>query len=440
MEVHFNFNLRSASSSETSLLLVCRAGTHVVKVSTQQVIKTEVWDSKKQRCYTSAEKFSDAVNTHSKEVNRVLNDISKRLSEVVKDGIDDDKTTFAYLKELMVSIVANVLGIVKTEKKKQGITPLQFFATYVTNRKIDPRTGRYISERTKVHLRTVLKRFEEFFKDCNIADDWSIFRSKSFDAKYMNWCFNVKGYKLNTVYASYGVLKPWLNAAKAEGYNVGDDYRHLKSKGIDVDAVYLTEDEIDKIYRLDIPSLIASGFVDAKSTMENTRDLFVVGCWTGLRRSDLSRLNEAHFDLAQNTITITAEKTKRKVVIPMHPMVLALYQKYNGKFPQLASKSHAIDHIRECARLAGICDVIPIVENIAGKIITRKFKKYQLVGMHTGRRSFATNLYKRKIVPTIAIMQLTGHTTEANFLKYIKVTQEENAEMMNLKFAELFCS
>lgn len=57
------------------------------------------------------------------------------------------------------------------------------------------------------------------------------------------------------------------------------------------------------------------------------------------------------------------------------------------------------------------------------------YKKYQLVGMHTGRRSFATNMYKRGF-PTIGIMKLTGHTTESNFLKYIKVSPEENALMM----------
>ena len=31
-------------------------------------------------------------------------------------------------------------------------------------------------------------------------------------------------------------------------------------------------------------------------------------------------------------------------------------------------------------------------------------------------------------------MRLTGHTTEANFLKYIKVTSEEHAAMMSEEF------
>jgi hypothetical protein len=45
-------------------------------------------------------------------------------------------------------------------------------------------------------------------------------------------------------------------------------------------------------------------------------------------------------------------------------------------------------------------------------------------------------MYKRRF-PTIAIMRLTGHTTESNFLKYIKVSAEENALMMAEEFFKI---
>ena len=43
--------------------------------------------------------------------------------------------------------------------------------------------------------------------------------------------------------------------------------------------------------------------------------------------------------------------------------------------------------------------------------------------------SFATNNYKMG-VPIYAIMAITGHKTEAAFLRYIKVTPTEHANMM----------
>ena len=49
------------------------------------------------------------------------------------------------------------------------------------------------------------------------------------------------------------------------------------------------------------------------------------------------------------------------------------------------------------------------------------------ITFHTSRRTFATNLY-HKGMSTLAIMSMTGHTSEANFLKYIKIEKEEYAE------------
>ena len=68
--------------------------------------------------------------------------------------------------------------------------------------------------------------------------------------------------------------------------------------------------------------------------------------------------------------------------------------KYQGKFPHLCDKGSTNDHLRECGRHAKINEVIRIVENRGGKVQTLTFKKYQLIGMHTGRCSFATNMYK----------------------------------------------
>lgn len=79
--------------------------------------------------------------------------------------------------------------------------------------------------------------------------------------------------------------------------------------------------------------------------------------------------------------------------------------------------------------MAGIDEEITLNKNVGGKNEQRTFRKYELVCTHTARRSFATNAYKAG-VPTIAIMKITGHTKESTFLRYIKVSAEENAEML----------
>jgi integrase len=431
MSLTINFNLKSPSKEHSLLMAIIRVDGRQLRVSTQQNVLTASFDKVKQRCFTSKEKFSMRENKHCEEVNKILDEIVSTASRIYNSSIPDSD-----LFGSIHSAIIDLTEVKKNEKQTLKMSPIEFFSYYIEQKRVDSHTGRYIGERTKVHQRTVIKRLSDFLVDKKLPDTFATFTSKWFDQQFTDWCYSVRNYKQNTIYATYGVLKPLLNAAKAEGFEFGDAYKTLKGKCNDTDAIYLTEDEIRRIYQLDIPSLKKAGEIDAKSTMEETRDLFIIACWTGLRRSDINRLEKAVFDIVTKTITITTEKTKQQVVIPMHPMVLAIYNKYEGKLPHLCDKGKANIHLRECGRLAGIDTEVRMVENRGGKVSTLSYKKYQLIGMHTGRRSFATNMYKRGF-PTIAIMKLTGHTTETNFLKYIKVTAEENALMMAEEFYKI---
>ena len=432
--MNISFNLKEPKKAESLILLFCRWNGNLVKLSTRHRIECRTWNKDKQQCLISKSRFSAKTNSVCEKTNKFITALKDLLCLYFEsENFNEETTALLSVRETLEHLIDTLVEAEEAEVESLRQTPIDFFKKYVEQKRIDPHTGRYIAERTKIHQRTVIHRLESFLADTHLPNDFSTFTSQKFDALFTEWCYATKNYKQNTVYATYGVLKPFLNAAKKEGLPLSDGYMNLKGKCSDVDAIYLSEEEIEKIYRLDIPNLIEKGEIDSKSTIEETRDLFIVGCWTGLRRSDLSRLNKAYFDVKNKTITVTAEKTKRQIVIPMHPFVLELWHKYNGEFPSLRDKHRANIHIRECARHAKIDEEVRIVENRGGIVSTLSFKKYQLIGMHTGRRSFATNMYKRKF-PTIAIMRLTGHTTESNFLKYIKVTPEENAAMMAEEF------
>lgn len=431
MNFTINFNLKTPSKQHSLIMAIIRVDGRQLRVSTQQNVLTESFDKVKQRCFTSKEKFSTRENKHCEDVNKILDEIVSITSRVYNSNVPDSD-----LFGSIHSAILDLTEIKKNERLTLKMSPIDFFLYYIEKKRVDSHTGRYISERTKTHQRTVVKRLINFLQDKKLPNTFATFTSKLFDQQFTDWCYSTKNYKQNTIYATYGVLKPLLNAAKLEGFEFGDSYKSLKGKCFDTDAIYLTEEEIKSIYHLDISSLMKAGEIDSKSTIEYTRDLFIISCWTGLRRSDINRLEKATFDLEAKLIHVTAEKTKQQVVIPMHPMVYAIYKKYEGKFPHLCDKGKTNIHLRECARLARIDSEVRVVENRGGKVSTLIYKKYQLVGMHTGRRSFATNMYKRKF-PTIAIMKLTGHTTETNFLKYIKVTPEENALMMAEEFFKI---
>ena len=85
--------------------------------------------------------------------------------------------------------------------------------------------------------------------------------------------------------------------------------------------------------------------------------------------------------------------------------------------------------LKEIGQIVGIDSQEILVKSKAGKRVTIKEPKYQLISTHTARRSFATNAYKAGL-PTVAIMKITGHTIERQFLKYIKVSKEESAVLI----------
>lgn len=437
-KINLNYNLKDKSEEQTLVYLIGYLDKRF-KVSTQQSVWVKTWDVKTQRCIVSTE-YPDRINRVSRKVNKFLDALDVSIDEhFEKYPPHFSLSNWAFnkadnFKTIIQRIVDEQVSGEREEEEKKKITPLQFFQSYVDNmhKRVDPRTRKFISDRTVGHHKTVLRRFQSFFAEKYMKDDFSVF-DRQFQDVFINWAYTSKNYRSNTIPASFSVLKVWLNEAAHQGLIKDDTYKSYQSKSTDVDNIYLTEDEISRLYALDIPALISKGIIDAKSRIEETRDLFIIGCWTGLRQSDLNHLDRALFDVEAETITIITEKTSEKVTIPMHTYIKELYAKYDGKFPQMCYKSRFIEHLKELGRLAEINDEVIVKENRGGKVTSTKHKKYELIKSHTARRSFATNLYL-KGAPTISIMKLTGHTTEANFMKYIKVTREENAELMRQYF------
>lgn len=128
-------------------------------------------------------------------------------------------------------------------------------------------------------------------------------------------------------------------------------------------------------------------------------------------------------------IEIKQYKTKDKVVIPLHPMVGTILNKYHGNLPNNISNQKFNDYIKEACKIAGINESVSKSITKGGINRSKNYKKWELVSSHTARRSFATNLYKSGF-PTISIMAITGHKTEKAFLTYIRVTPEEHARKL----------
>lgn len=215
------------------------------------------------------------------------------------------------------------------------------------------------------------------------------------------------------------------------------EYRNFKTLQETSDTIYLNEDELMRIHKLEFNEKNISGiYPDIARKPQNLRNKikcyeqvrakFLIGCYTALRVSDFNRLEP--INIGDDFIKIRTKKVGNKVVIPIHWMVKEIMEK-GFDIESKITDQKINEHIKEICALAGINEDVEITKNVAGRKVTQTFKKYQLVTNHTARRSGATNMYKAGI-PTLSIMKITGHTTEKSFLKYIKITAEENAEML----------
>ena len=217
-------------------------------------------------------------------------------------------------------------------------------------------------------------------------------------------------------------IKRVLGWAEEEGQTVHPAYRGKSFKVHQEQAtdVYLTEDELARMRALDLtphPKGIAL-----------SRDLFMIGCYTGLRVSDYSSLQADQFHMrnGKRYLEVQAKKTDKKVVVPVHPVVDEILRHYATGVPPSQVDQTINRHLKLLGEIAEIDDLIEVRRTEGGQTMTRRVPKYQLIKTHTARRSFCTNAYKAGM-DCLDIMALSGHTTEKSFLRYIKVTQEERA-------------
>lgn len=210
-----------------------------------------------------------------------------------------------------------------------------------------------------------------------------------------------------------------LNSAKNDGYNVDMRYRDYSFPKEDAVAVVLTTNEIQQIFELKRLS----------EEQENARFWFIFGCWTGLRFSDLKRVEAINFT-KENYVEIRTQKTNTNVLIPAHWMIKELMKTFAAELPTLNTQQSFNMIVKRLCRKAKINDKVLVERHEGTRFVRKQFPKWQLIAAHTARRSFATNAYLAGI-PTARIMLLTGHKTEEAFFKYIKIDKKENAKILS---------
>ena len=241
------------------------------------------------------------------------------------------------------------------------------------------------------------KKYEVDFKNISLQ----------FHSDFLKFMRAEYGYSDNQMGKVVKELKFILKEAEINEYTVPQVYKSKKfyatnEAASDEDAIAISIEDILTIYRLNLPV-----------EKEIYKDWFVLGCFTGLRVSDLLPLNITNIVQLNGVDWIKKKtlKTGEEVFIKISPMIRSVLDKYRG-FPPLITEQKLNKHIKSIFGIA-------------------EFGYSKKVKTHCMRRSFATNAYKSMAVPNVEkIMSITGHRSLQNFLKYIRISPKEHAMLL----------
>ncbi len=315
-------------------------------------------------------------------------------------------------------------------KEKTKVELLEFIEQFIqhaeSGKHLNLQTGKPVGDVTILTYRQTQKLLKEFvekrkwklkFEDMN----------PEFHKEFVHFLSNEyistesgKSYKPNSIGKHITNLKTFLSNALERKVTSNQDFKLKGFKVIkeDVDSIYLNKDEIILLENISLP---------ANSYEEKVRDLFVIGCHTGLRISDLKRLSPDHIKFTNNEryIEIEMKKTGKPVTIPITEKLNSLLLKYKTKSGNFFTGIHdqrVNDAIKLIAAKEEIFKQHVVINSTEkGLRISKHIPKYQLITNHTARRSFATNKVLEGY-PYSAVMLVTGHKTEKAFLRYVKLT------------------
>lgn len=399
---------RKIKSNLSMLMLRYSHQKQVTYFYTSRNLEDRYWDDKGQqvkKSYSGSDRFNIFLNKFRQKVEDIVNELM----------INGENPETARVKLLYNEQKEGA-------EKKREYTFFEYFEKYLEDRK------NKIEHSTAKTYRTTVNKLREYEKYARVQLNWHNIDMDFYD-DFLEYYTSIEGLTNSGFGKNIKNIKSVMNDAMENGFNTYNGHNHknfivLKE---DVDNIYLTEEEIEKLIALDL---------SGDKTMERTRDLFVFGCYTGLRFSDFSQVKPEH--IIGDVLRIKTIKTGEWVNIPILPAVRMIMDKYKdnpNNLPKSLCNQTMNRYLKKLGEKAEFNDKILKIRNKGKDRVEEVMYKYQMICTHTARRSFATNMFKRG-VPSRVIMNITGHRTEKAFNSYIKITQDENAELLKEYFTK----
>lgn len=404
-------------------------------LGSSRTIHPDLWDSDEMRP-TKDKSIISRYKRNNPNIESELLNIDSRISNIItktaqyfsNTEIQGDTVDFRELRSLLDETFNTVVKTTEKAVNDSLELYLNDFIKGISNGDIliDSKTGaRQYSDGTIRAYKVLRTKLTEY----RIFTSKKYIRFQDIDGSFYNnfrkW-FNDQNYAGNYFGNVIKNLKSIMSKSYRQNYHTNDypmSSAFMKTSSQST-TVYLTKKELDQIINYNLSD---------RPHLDQLRDIFVVGVMTAQRYSDYARIGQNQIHVDDNgfkTIRLRQKKTSTNVIIPMSGIVERILDKYNNRLPKSYDTKLNLALKVICKELQ-INDQIEVTELRGGKEITKMVQKYTLISSHTARRTGCTLMYKNGI-STIDIMKISGHKTESELLKYIRVTKEETAQRLSL--------
>ena len=285
--------------------------------------------------------------------------------------------------------------------------------------------GMNFSKGTIKSIRTLLNLLDDFQRK---ADRTYAFEDIDYEfrTKFMGYLYNSRGYNVNTAAKCMNILVTIMSAAEKEGYHSNRKCleTQFRAKRREVDAIYLTKEELTAMVDADLSHL--------SPMHEVARDIFMVGVFTAQRVSDYNNIGPENIirDTGGDVIiNIRQQKTGVWVSIPARDELKQILSKYEYNLPRISERM-INSCIKEVGKVAGVDTPVTIETTPGGVRTMETHPKYELIQTHTARRTAATLMYLAGM-DVFNICSVTGHSSIAMLKKYIKADEIDRARTIS---------
>lgn len=386
------------SKGESIIFVRYSHNDRAIDISTGELIPPDFWDKTNQRVrksYKGHNGLNNFIDQKRMEVDSIRLDLKSRNLEPTVEAVRQE-----YWKRIN--------PVEKKEVKSQFL--LDHWSTFTAHqrdvKRLEPNTIRQY-EGTK-------RKIEEFekFIGCRLTFDMI---DGNFIDDFNCYMYNEKNFSHNSLGGKIKHLKAYMNFLVSKEITSNQKFRQFKKPSNETTIFALNQEQLDTLFYLDL---------SGEKRLERARDLFVLGCATGLRYSDYSAIKPGN--IKDDCIVISMEKMDRQVKVPLNDYSRAIIAKYPDGLPTI-SNVNLNKFLKEIGIRAKFFDEYEVTTYKSG-LKQKHFRPgYMMLTSHCARRTFATQSLQRGMQMAF-VMRVTGHKDLRSFMRYVHVAEPKLKE------------